>query len=232
MRSQIGANEMEINRNFRSSEIKSFSVYNDMKRKLLSGQYYFGEKLSVRKLAEEYDVSRRPIMDSLKILENEGFLEIVPQSGCKVVEYVKKDIIDDLLVSSSLESLCAELAAKNHTSKQINKLIEFQKEMKVKLKGNTSMANYFHYNRKFHYQILMMVHSERISLRTMNLWDLNDFYLTNLSLSEDLNLDNDVAIEYHDKIIEALENRNASEAKLLMQQHFQDYIERIENNLP
>src|SRR5690606_9618114 len=112
---------------------------------------------------------------------------------------------------------------------EIKNLIEFQEEMKPKLKENKDMTFYFEYNRRFHYHILSMVHSERISNHTMNLWDLNDFYLSNLS--EKINLDTEVAIHYHDQIVSALEKRDPLKAKKLMQQHFKDYIERIETRL-
>ena len=89
-----------------------------MKKEILTGKWKFGEKILVNKLIEKYDVSRRPVMDGMKMLENDGFIEIIPQSGCKIVNYSKKNILDQLLLSSYIESLCTELAALNHRAKK------------------------------------------------------------------------------------------------------------------
>lgn len=82
---------MELYKTFRRVPImKSVQVYEQMKEKLKNGQWGFGEKISVNDLIEEFKVSRRPVMDAMKMLENDGFIEIIPQSGCKVVDYSKK----------------------------------------------------------------------------------------------------------------------------------------------
>ena len=100
-------------------KMKSIHVYEEMKKEILTGKWNFGEKILVNKLIEKYDVSRRPVMDGIKMLENDGFIEIIPQSGCKIVNYSKKNILDQLLLSSYIESLCTELAALNHRSEEI-----------------------------------------------------------------------------------------------------------------
>ncbi len=100
-------------------KMKSMYVYEEMKKELLTGKWKFGEKILVNQLIEKYDVSRRPVMDAMKMLENDGFIEIIPQSGCKIVDYSKKNILDQLLLSSYIESLCTELAALNHHNEEI-----------------------------------------------------------------------------------------------------------------
>lgn len=62
------------------------------------------------------------------------------------------------------------------------------------------------------------------------MWDLNDFYLNNVY--EDFNFNPVDAIQFHDDIIEAIEERNAEKAKEIMEEHFKDYIVKLEDSLP
>lgn len=210
--------------------MKSVEVYNKMKKKLFEGEYFFGDKIIVNHLIEEFNVSRRPVMDGLKMLENDGFIEIIPQSGSKVIDYVRENVVEDLLISSALEALCAELAAKKHTTQDINELKQYQETMKPLLLKNKDKKFYFQYNREVHYRILQMAKSNRIAERAMKLWDLNDFYL--LNLTEYFNFNTIVGVEFHDEIIAAIEERDPEKAKCKMEEHFAAYIEKLEDSLP
>ena len=221
---------MEFQHNFKATTMKSLDVYNQMKKRLLTGEYSFGQKLSVNKLIEEFGMSRRPIMDSLKMLENDGFIEIIPQSGCKVIDYARGDIMEDLLISSSIESLGVELAAIKHTTEEMNELKAYQEKMKPLLQKSKDKLFYFQYNREIHYYFLKMAHANRIAMRAIKLWDLNDFYLQNMY--EDFNFDPNVAIQFHDEIIDAIEKRDSIRAKEKMGEHFADYIKRLGEILP
>ena len=51
--------------------MKSVLVYEEMKEEILTGKWKFGKKILVNELIEKYDVSRRPVMDAMKMLEND-----------------------------------------------------------------------------------------------------------------------------------------------------------------
>lgn len=221
---------MDFQQGFKTNTMKSLDVYNQMKKRLLNGEYFFGDKISVNNLIEEFEMSRRPIMESLKMLENDGLIEIIPQSGCKVIDYNRDDVIEDLLISSALEALGAEMAAIQHTTEEINELKEYQEKMKPLLKNNKDKAYYFQYNREIHYRCLKMAHANRIEVRASRLWDLNDFYLRNVY--DQFSFDQNDAIQFHDEIIDAIEKGNPKEAKKKMEDHFNDYIKKLGKSLP
>lgn len=59
-------------------------VYEDLREKILSLTLKPGTPLSFTNLKPSYNVSISPIRDALKRLENEGLVEIKPQSGTSV----------------------------------------------------------------------------------------------------------------------------------------------------
>ncbi|RPK03095.1 GntR family transcriptional regulator [Priestia endophytica] len=210
--------------------MKSMQVYEILKQELFSGKWNFGEKILVNELIDKFNVSRRPVMDALKMLDSKGFIEIIPQSGCKVVEYSKKNVLDQLLLSAALESLGAELAAINHTSAEISSLYSYQENVKNNLEKFNEKGYYFKYNREIHAHIMLMTHSDKVQKHAIELWDLTDFYLLN-SLDK-LKFDIESSIEEHDQIIASIKDRDDMKAKVLMEKHIRAYMTKLKKQLP
>lgn len=211
-------------------QMKSIYVYEEMKKELLSGEWKFGEKILVNKLIEKYDVSRRPVMDGLKMLENDGFIEIIPQSGCKVVNYSKKNILDQLLLSSYIESLCTELAALNHSSEEIEYVenyISLRKNNPDQLKDK---LNYLKFTREVHFSFFLMTHSEIIKSQTLKIWNLTDFYMLK-SFDYYMN-DPLLSIDSHMEIVDCIKQRDAQKASEKMRRYTLNTINKLVERLP
>ena len=210
--------------------MKSVLVYEEMKVEILTGKWKFGEKILVNELIEKYDVSRRPVMDAMKMLENDGFIEIIPQSGCKIVNYNKKNILDQLLLSSTIESLCTELAALYHHPEEIEYMenyISIQRKNPEKLKGKLS---YLKFTREIHFSIYLMTHSDIIKSQTLKIWNLTDFYMLK---SFDYHMtDPLVSIEWHDEIIHYIKQKEAKKASEKMKEFTLTFISKLEEKLP
>ena len=210
--------------------MKSFAVYEEIKKSLMRGKWNFGEKIPVNDLIEEFKVSRRPVMDALKMLENEGYIEIIPQSGCKVVDYVKSEVLDQLMTSAGLEAFSAGLAAVNHTDAEMEELEALQANIR---KDSGKLADkyfYFEYNQQFHYQIAVMTHSKKLLKLAMQMWDLNDFFL--LNLVDHMKFDVMEQVEFHDRIMAHVKARDKANAAKAMEEHFQSYINKLQEHLP
>ena len=59
-------------------------LYTELRRRILNGEYAAGVKLSENKLAKEFRLSRMPVRESFKHLEQDGLLTILPKSGSYV----------------------------------------------------------------------------------------------------------------------------------------------------
>jgi DNA-binding GntR family transcriptional regulator len=59
---------------------------------ILKGHFAPGEKIDQDLIAEELDVSRTPIRESLKVLDSEGFVEIRPHRGAFITEVTGEDV--------------------------------------------------------------------------------------------------------------------------------------------
>lgn len=62
------------------------------------------------KLADQLGVSRTPVREALKLLENEGLVMILPRKGAVVAKIDEKTMEDVLVIRRALEGLAVKLA--------------------------------------------------------------------------------------------------------------------------
>lgn len=76
------------------------------------GTYAPGELMPEIALSQEFGVSRTPIREALKQLQNEGLVEIQPRVGTFVRTPTTREIVELFQVKESLEGLAAGLLAR------------------------------------------------------------------------------------------------------------------------
>ena len=74
------------------------------------------------RLAEELGVSRTPIREAIRKLEQEGFVVMVPRRGTYVADISLKDISQVFEIRGALEELAAGLAAERITPDELERL--------------------------------------------------------------------------------------------------------------
>ena len=103
-------------------------VFEHLETDILSGKYQRGEILTESKLSLELGVSRTPIREALRRLEQEHLIEEAPK-GNVVVGISEKDLGDIFMIRIKLEGQAAAMAAENRTDEQLSILreaVEFQ----------------------------------------------------------------------------------------------------------
>ena len=61
-------------------------VYNYLREQILSGEIAPGERLVEEKISSDLEVSRSPVRESIRMLENDGLLIVNKSGGVTVVE--------------------------------------------------------------------------------------------------------------------------------------------------
>ncbi len=101
----------------------SFSLTEEIadivRNRILKGEYEIGEKIKETQIADELRVSRTPIREAFKLLENEGLIDYVPNRGCFAKGFTQQDIDDIYAVRAALEKLAAEWAVERITDEEL-----------------------------------------------------------------------------------------------------------------
>lgn len=119
---------MEIKANKKSL---SNMVYRDLKEKILKNKLLPGDKLIEMEIASELDVSRTPVREALKKLENDGLVTSFPRKSYIVSKISVKEAKNLYIVRKSLEPLCVELLAEKGFGKNTKYFQEINEELGV-----------------------------------------------------------------------------------------------------
>jgi DNA-binding GntR family transcriptional regulator len=97
-------------------------AYDYIRKKILSGEYPPGSALMTEILAKEIGVSRTPIRDACRKLENDGLVEIRAHLGASVKNMDLKELREMGELRLALETHAAGLAALNRTESDLHEI--------------------------------------------------------------------------------------------------------------
>ena len=100
-------------RSFKSTSLAD-QVFEKLENDIIQGTYPKGEILTELKLAEQLGVSRTPIREALRRLEQERLIEDAGK-GSKVLGITEDDLLDIMNIRERIEGLAAYYAAINIT---------------------------------------------------------------------------------------------------------------------
>lgn len=81
-----------------------------IRQMILSGRLEPGERLIEERLTDELGISRPPLREALRTLQQEGLIESRPRRGSVVATLTEKDVFEILTLRKALERLALELA--------------------------------------------------------------------------------------------------------------------------
>lgn len=97
-------------------------VFHTLREAILKGDLKPGERLMELQLAAKLGVSRTPIREAIRMLEQEGLAVTVPRRGAEVAKMTEKDMQDVLQVREALDELAASIACELITEEEMEQL--------------------------------------------------------------------------------------------------------------
>lgn len=182
-------------------------------------------RLDERELSEAMGVSRTPIREAMTLLEQEGFLRMVPRRGIYIQRKTKREIVEMIQMWAALESMAARLATRNATDEEIAKL----RRMFDAFRDSTPdehIEEYSSANIEFHQSIVELSKSQVILDTIRNIF-MHVRAIRKLTISQSDRAAR--SIVDHLRIIEALEQRDADLAERLVREHslnLADYVDK------
>jgi DNA-binding GntR family transcriptional regulator len=187
-----------------------------------------GTRLTEAMLSERFNVSRTPLREALKVLSSEGLVEILPNRGARVVTLTVADIQHLFEVIGALESLAGRLACDHISDAEICDLKAIHCQMQATF-FRSDLPEYFRLNQLIHVQIVAAAKNPVLAAthQKLNARLLRARYMAN-------QVDHDrwgAAMREHQRIVEALEQRNGEQTASLLLQHLQHKFEAIRRYL-
>ncbi|MBU1209322.1 MAG: GntR family transcriptional regulator [Proteobacteria bacterium] len=190
-------------------------------------EYPPGKLLPEKELCEEFQVSRTPLREAIKKLEEMKLVTVIPRYGTYVSAVDINEIRCAFEVKIKLEGLAGEVAAKRITADKLAELKTLIEKADVSLK-EVGHRHLIEIDTRFHeiiYQaaqnpilqeILQNLHS-----RCARLW--------NSALTDMISIT--IILRQLQEIYNALGKRDSEKVRQLMEDHVRYFIDQIKNQL-
>lgn len=206
-------------------------IVNQIKESIKNGELKPGEKLPAeRELAKMFNVGRSSVREAILVLHSMGVIKRTPDGTfVNKIDLDISDITTDLLLDESdyeqlyearrlIETVTAELAAKNATDEDVESLLEILKDMDV----NMDLDEFAKLDADFHISIAMASKNKFLKEYISTIDDLLCRQivqnLKRVKKDESANVIKET-IDEHKRIVQAIKEKNSSLSRETMNKH-------------
>ncbi len=220
--------------------VNSDVAYDHIRKKILSGEYAPGQPLMTSDLSNEIGVSRTPVRDALRQLEADGLVSIRARLGASVKTVDHKEYRELCGMRLALESYAAGLAATNRTEDELAEIkfaLDSMRKLTDEIVGGREDENLLgeliREDVRFHIAIMTAAKSDLIKKEILRLHLINRVVSATAPGSSKLAGDKPsrdanrrAVLKSHEHIYHAIAKGDAAAAKLAMEEHIQDIIDK------
>lgn len=193
--------------------------------RILRGEYNIGEKIKEAQIATELKVSRTPVREAFKILEDEGLIEYRKNRGCYAQGFTRQDIDDIYDVRKALEVLAVEWAVERMSPESLAELQD-QVDLMEFYTLRKDSARVLSLNKDFH-EIIYNATGSRFMSQVLRSYKEYIERTRKKLYYEQPNLE--AVLEEHKAILEAIRKGDVDAAREAMASHLDHSHQRAEN---
>ena len=181
-----------------------------LREQILTGRLTPGTKIDQDEISEALGISRLPVREALIELANEGLVDAVPRRGAFVASLERADIVDHYRIFGLVAGLAASRAATSLTDAELVELRAVHESFVTATDADAQAS----WNHEFHRRINRAGGSRRlVSVLALLSRSLPVRYFEFVPGWAE------ASARHHERILAALEQRDAHEAQRIMEHH-------------
>lgn len=192
------------------------NVLDEIRMKILRGELVPGERIVEQELASEFGVSRGPVREALRQMEEEGLIEYARNAGCSVRQIGPEDIYEIYYMRANYEMMAVKLYGSPFPEETLMRMRQILEQM-MQL-DCSAYREVFELDNRFHEQIMDLVPFQRLK----KAWE--DLSYGNIVIGYNLFVNrNDVTgIQYriHEKLLKVCQGGNLEEIVSAILDHY------------
>jgi phosphonate utilization transcriptional regulator len=196
-------------------------VQQEIERAILAGEYEPGSKLIEATLAEKMGVSRGPVREAFRMLEEAGLVRNEKNRGVFVRAIPIEEALEIYDLRAAMDELVGRRLAEHITPAQLKEIRELVDAMEKAVKAEDA-RNYHLLNLRFHDRLVEMAGNSKVTAIYRKL-------IKELSLFRRMNLSEDllpISAGEHRQIVKAIASGDAQVAGRAMFDHVMESKER------
>lgn len=181
---------------------------------ILDGDYAPGERIRQDELAERHGASRLPVREALRMLEAEGLVTLVANTGAWVATLSADECQELYLVRERLEPLLLRMNAPFLAADELDRLAALAEEMEA----TGDVERFLALDREFHLSGLVHASTTVLGDLVLNLWNRTQHYRR--AATRLFSTEGDRSVHHdHRLIVAALQRADADEAEHVLARH-------------
>ena len=199
-----------------------------LRQEIIEGKWPPNSRLPEPVLCSRFGISRTPLRDTLRVLEIEGLLTLLPNVGAVITSPSREDMLHKLEVMSALEVLAAELAAERGSGSEKRELLKLHERM-MKAGASSRQNDYYELNELVHSAIVEMTGNADLRSSHARLMAHVTRLRHIVNIGEPLN---EATRAQHMDLIPAIVSSEAIKARRIMREHMAEGTSRVLKRMP
>ncbi|QTH43685.1 GntR family transcriptional regulator [Cohnella sp. LGH] len=138
----------------KSAKVTAYAQVKEwIKESILSGEIPAGSRITVAEIIEKYGVSQMPVREAFQILQGEGFIELLPHRGARVLSLTPQYLTNIYEIRGVVEGLLAKRSMPHLTLSGLNRLKELNRQMEGMVQEGIAAEELVKLDRQFHVAI-------------------------------------------------------------------------------
>lgn len=198
-------------------------VQREIERMILSGDLLAGDKLNETTIAERLGVSRGPVREAFRALEESGLVRLEKNRGVFVRQITVEEADEIYAVRGALDELAGRQLALHITAEQLQELRLLISQMDD-ASAKQDLTTYYLLNLKFHDVLIEFTGNKKLlSIYKRLVNELNLYRRETLSQLDNL----PISTQEHHNIVEKIASGDPEAAGNVMRQHVMDSMKRM-----
>ncbi len=199
---------------FTFTQIEQFTIEGEiigrLRKAIVSGQFGPGAYLNESEIAKQMAVSRIPIREAIKKLEQEGLVVRYPNKGVFVISFSEQDVREVFSLRSNLESMAFEWAIPSMNEQDLQTLRELIEKQEEAIK-NDDYSELARLDMQFHEYICIKADHSRL-LKAWYEQHAQSQILLNLRFKHMPEYTPETVASDHSDILSAIETKDINKA--------------------
>jgi len=190
---------------------------------IFSGELKGGDRVPEQRLCDLLGISRTPLREALKVLGNEGLLELLPNRGARVATLSEDDIDEIFPVMGALEALSGELACARLGDDDLAEIKALHYQMALH-HTRRELRDYFRVNQQIHEAILKAARNPTLEAQYTALAGRIRLARFRANMTD---ARWDQAMREHEEMLAALEARDGRKLSEVLSRHLENKRETV-----
>lgn len=184
-----------------------------LRGQILGGALRPGDRIRQETIAREFGASRLPVRDALRLLEGEGLVRLVANTGAWVASLSLQECTEAYLVRERLEPLLLSQSIPHLPAETVQRLHSLTTEME-----GADLESFLRLDREFHLLSFSGAPTPMLVDMVLRLWNATQHYRRAYAVLVDVASSPATHAEHH-LIVDAVRRRDTQDAEAIQELH-------------